>query len=65
MAKHKTTTNIRHPYYEMSDKLGALHEAAQKDPAMKEDAVLQGLIRVFCEGTATLQQHLNNNYIWD
>lgn len=65
MEKHPITADVRHSYYDMGDKLGALYEAVKDDPVMKEDLILLGIVRFLCEGSRALKQHLNANYIWD
>ena len=65
MAKHQTTTDIRHPYYDMGDKLNALHEAVDGDPVLWNDDKLQGILIGIRADINRLQTHLNKNYLWD
>lgn len=65
MELHQSETDVRHPYYEMSDRFGNLMDAVSIEPVMKEDKILRGILRGLGAGIDVLLIHLNMCYRWD
>ena len=57
--------DIRHPYYEMGDKLGVLKDAIKGDSELKKDKKLVSLVTDIEKATDALHKHLEATYIWD
>ncbi len=63
--KHKVTTDVRHPYYDMCDQLSLLRDAVMRDPVAKLDDMLVGRLDGIVVEIDSLTAHLNKKYIWD
>lgn len=63
--RQSVITDVRHPYYEMGDKFGALQEAVDNDPTMRVDDKLNGILAGIRTYMDSLHTHLEENYIWD
>ncbi len=65
ITKHKTTTDVRHPYYEMRDNFAALKEAVKGDAVMRVDDELVLELEGIRAAVCSLHAHLEKTYIWD
>ncbi len=65
MPKSQPTTNVRHPFYDMSGRLFTLQEAVDGDPVMRVDDKLQGILLGIRAEIDSLHAHLDETYLWD
>ena len=64
-SRHQPTTDVRHPMYEVGDKIGELRVAVVSDPTMKADQILGGLLQGLRQASDAVHKHLDANYRWD
>jgi len=62
---HQPATDVRHPMYEMGDKLWGLTEAVGGDPVMKADGELSAKLDQLKRAEQAVRDHLNAHYLWD
>jgi len=65
MARHQPTTDVRHPMYELGDKLSELEGAVRGDSVMTDDRVLGVLLDRMNKARYAMHRHLEKNYLWD
>ena len=63
--RKRTTADVRHPMYEMSDKIGELLDAVAGESNMVDDRVLGRLLQRLRRDSDALRNHLDANYSWD
>lgn len=63
--KLPVTSDVRHPFNEMGDKMYGTEEAMNEDPVMKEDTKLKGLMEAVKAAQQALQKHMDATYVWD
>lgn len=64
-SRYQPTTDVRHPMYEASDKIGELRNSVVQDPTMKVDQVLGDLLQGLRQAHDAVRRHLDANYLWD
>jgi len=64
-AKHQPETDVRHPMYEVGDKLWVLKQAVSGDRVMTDDRTLGSLLDQMERARQAVMDHLNAHYIWD
>lgn len=64
-SRRPVTTDVRHPMYELGDKLGELGDAVRGDPVMTDDRVLGTLLDRMVQARAAMHRHLEEHYLWD
>jgi len=62
---HQPATDVRHPMYEMGDKLGELKDAVAGDPVMGADNALSAKLTQLEQARDAVFNHLNAHYVWD
>lgn len=63
--KLPVTSDVRHPFLEMGDKVHGTEEAMNEDPTMKKDTKLKGLMEAVKAAQAALQKYMDATYVWD
>ena len=63
--RHQVTGDVRHPMYELGDKLGELEGAVRAELAMKEDRTLRTLLAQVRKDWDAVYRHLEEHYLWD
>lgn len=63
--RHRPTTDVRHPFYELGDKLGELGGAVGGDPVMSGDGALKALLAQVKRAHDAVHRHLEEHYLWD
>lgn len=58
-------TDVRHPVYEASDKVGALRSVFDQEPAMVGDTELERLRGELQAAFERVFGHLQKHYLWD
>jgi len=63
--KLPVSTDLRHPYYEMTDAVGLLQAAVQAEPNVRRDRKVQKALSALDTASAFLYRELNAHYLWD
>lgn len=58
-------TDIRHPYYDMSDKIWGFRSAIEGDGLVAKDAKLAALVAALQAAQYEVHRHLEATYCWD
>lgn len=64
-SRYQPTTDVRHPMYEVSDKIGELRNSVVQEPTMKADRILGDLLQGLRQASDAVHKHLDTNYRWD
>ncbi|KKM86211.1 hypothetical protein LCGC14_1281280 [marine sediment metagenome] len=63
--KKSVTEDIRHPMYEVGDKIFELKQVVDADDATKGDVELNELIEKLHSCEDDVYKHLDKHYLWD